>query len=343
MKKKLLYITALILTGITNSAFVYGQSSFRLDQLQGKTWRYQWPAGKEDDDYSELTFTCCIETNREYMPGEEDIILSNPFYLSDTFERRFDDNKIGQNQSGKYLVVKGDGDPEEDDEYNLMSYSIYEALKFDNAEFTMINYPSGIVSTFRVVNVFTMKYVIDNTPTSTLVGNFHPTKTSGFLEGYNYPVNSTAIPDRLHTNVQLTSPTDNRSAARGKFFRKYAIGSYYLVIVTFGDATNNRTDVLCIVDRNGNIRSTLEGWVTVNGMTVKSYGIQPDGDVYIDRIAPSSSTPLLFESLPSFSGKVERTVYSTSGSFVYKSAYPPSASTSTFTKSFLSDIDRVNR
>ena len=327
MRKRVIYIIAPILIGITNSAFIYGQKT-DLEKLQGKTWIYQWDVGYEDEGGWKMKYDCCKETYTLYSAKKEYPSYDFPFYLSNQIETQFVHSKVGSVQNGRYMIYSR----------GTAGTSVQEILKLTETELTMQSIKSGNILSYRALEYFTMKYVLDNTLKGTLP--FAPTKKTGFLEGYNFPINSTTIPDRLHTCVQLTSPTNNASAARGKFFRKFTAGSYNLVIVTFGDLTKNRTDVLCIVDNNGTIRSTLEGWVTVDGMAVKSYSIQGNGDVYISRIVPSSSTSLSFGNIDDstvFSGNVETAIYSTSGgSFVYKETKAPSL-IKTFTRELMSD------
>ena len=344
MKKRLLYVVVLVLISIANNAFVYGQSgSTTLNKLQGKTWRYQWTPGTEESYDSELKFSCCALTSTAFfysILGEEEEIIAHSrlFYLSDTYESLFDDNKVGKNQNGKYLVVKGDGSPEDDDEYNTESIFVYEILKLTDTEFIIKHLITGTVSNYKALEVCTMKYVMDNTPTEKTPFSV---KGKTFLDGYNFPINNKTIPDRLYKNVQLTQYTNNTTGARGKFLRKCLLtNGNYIVIVSFGDVYNDRTDVLCLVDKNGNILSTLEGMVIVNSVKVKEYSITgADGIVYISQVVPSTSTPSLsFEGFPNFSGNaVIYTYYVTGGQFVKNSTN--TGQEKTFTKSRMSDPD----
>ena len=135
MKKRLLCIAVLILTGILNSAFIYGQSGSTLDKLQGKTWRIQW-----SDDYMDYQFT---RTDKIYM--FEDEPTSRPFYLSDQIETQFNESKVGTVTNGRYIIVEG-SDP--DDEY--FRVFVYEIMKLDNTEFT-IKLRNGSIATHRAL------------------------------------------------------------------------------------------------------------------------------------------------------------------------------------------------
>ena len=313
IKKRLLYMVALILAGITNSAFMYGQKS-DLDKLQGKTWQSKWYDTK--NTYTRTTKTT-IDSNGAF---------SMSFYLSNTPDTLFDYSKVGAVENGKYFIEEGYHGPK--DVY------VFEIVTLTDTEFT-VRIAGGVsLSIHRALETFTMKYVLDKTLMEPLP--FSPTKTTGFLADYNFPVNSKTIPDKLYKNVQLTQFTDNTSAVRGRFFRKFAMGSYTIVAVTFGDdLTYNRTDVLCVVDSNGNILDMLEGWVTVEGVTVKQYSISSTG-VTVQWVAPSTSTSLSFENVTDFLGRNYTQSYNLSGGkFVSGTVY--GSSEKTFTIARLSD------
>ena len=318
MKKRLLYIVALILTGIASSAFVYGQSTV-LERLQSKTWR--WAT-------SNYKFTCCEQiAMRDY--GRT---ISHPFYLSDTpTHADFDDSKVGNVPNGRYIIRPGFAD---DTEFPVFANEI---ISLNDTELKLRLRDGITIATFRALEAHTMQYVLRNTPTSTLP--FAVKKNTGFLEGYgNFPINQ-AIVDRIHTNVQLTQFTNNAAQRRGAFLRKFQSGSNFIVVVTFGDLYRNRTDVICIVNSAGTILSTLEGLVIVDGMTVKSYTITPSGQVHIYQVVPSSTTPLRFQDVTSFPGNLTNTIHSISGSSFSSGTFVNSVP-KTFTRSLLSDPDR---
>ena len=305
MKKRLLYIVALILTGIANSAFIYGQSSV-LEKLQEKTWRWQ----RNDGRYTDYKYTCCQQIGTR----ENGRSVSNTFYLSDTPDTQFNDDKVGNVSNGRYMIRPGfTNDPE-------FPVFVEEIVELNDAEFK-IRLRTGSVATFKALEYYTMKHAINNTPVSTLP--FTIRKATGFLEGYDFPVASRSIPDMIYTTIQRTDATNNSSAMRGKFLRKFKVGSYFLVIVTFGDPDDLRTDVLCSVDANGNILSTLEIGVTGDGMMVKDCTITPSGDVYVYQAVSNGVTPTRFEDvLGGFRGPVEDSLYNlTNGRLVKNTAY----------------------
>jgi len=323
MKKRLLYITALILIGITNSAFVYGQSGSTLDKLQGKTWRSQ-SRGGDPRDYK---FT---RSDKIYIIQNES--WSRPFYLSDQIETKFDFNKVGKIENGKYIIVEG-YDPDD----KFFSVFVYEILKLDDTEFT-IKLSNGSIAPHKALEVCTMKYVLNSVPTTSTP--FNATKTAEFQAAYRFPINTTAIQDRLYTNVQLTQYTDVAAQKRGRFFRKFTpsgVTNRHIIVVSFGDTYDNRTDVLCLVDANGNILDKMEGRITVNGLTVKQYQMTSNG-MTIYRVVPTSAASLPFNNITNFSGYITKTGFVVNGdSFSSVKTSGDVSKTGTVTESFLSN------
>ena len=324
MKKRLLYIVALILTGIANSAFVYGQGGSMLEKLQGKIWRYQGYSHPIDEK-----FTCCTR-----MFVGDRVPADKPFYLSDTPETKFDHSKVGKIQNGKYLIVEGI--PGRDNEWETWSISVSEIVKLNDTELTF-KLRDGSFMTYRALESCTIKNIMSLTPNE-------KTPFSGrgkaVLNGYNFPVNNKTIPDRLYSNVQLTQ-YKTVSESRGKFLRKFQLTSgYYIVIVSFGNIIDDRTDILCLVDKNGNILDRLEGQITVAGVTAKEYTvISTDGTVYVSQVVPTQTPPLLFETFSSFLGNVVVSTYKVvNGKFV-KQPNPNTAQTKTFARSRMLDPD----
>ena len=197
MKKKLLYIIALILTGIANSASIYGQSS-TLDRLQGKTWRNQWPVGYENDGYWEFTYSNDKETFVLYnSEGKPYPSRNRSFYLSDQIENQFDDSKVGKSKNGKYLTIKTIP------QSGPSGISILEISKLTDTEFTMKSLKSGLTTTYKaILDTFSMKNMLEKTPTGTLP--FVVGRNTSFLNGCNVVVKEKTIPDKIYKDVQLT-------------------------------------------------------------------------------------------------------------------------------------------
>ncbi len=144
MKRRLLYITALLVILIIITSSAYGQSS-TLDKLMAKTWEYQYPAGYDNSTSVKTKYSCCIQTTILYgRIGGEYGTLDQSFYLSDNIETEFDDSKVGKNQNGRYLVVKGT--------HEMLKISVFEILKLDVTEFKIKSVEnSPIISTFKAV------------------------------------------------------------------------------------------------------------------------------------------------------------------------------------------------
>ncbi len=177
MKKKILYITILVIIGITNSAFIYGQTGSTLDKLQGKTWRLQ----SKDDYYKDRQYT---RRGMILLPRGANT-QGMPFYLSDRIETKFDRNKVGKIENGKYIVEDGIK------EVSGREVFIYEIIKLDDKELVMKS-EGGYIYTYRALEVITLKYVLDNTPTGMLP--FTAERGTELLTGYNFPITNKTIP-----------------------------------------------------------------------------------------------------------------------------------------------------
>jgi hypothetical protein len=322
MKKRLLYIVALILTGIASSAFVYGQNTV-LERLQGKTWRW---AGNDHK------FTCCEKIVMfDYRDSE-----SYSFYLSDTpTHTQFDDSKVGNVPNGRYMIRPGFANDPENPVF------VNEIVALNDAELKL-RLRNGVVATFRSLEAHTMQYVVRNAPTSQ--SPFSGLRGVGSQDhpNVNMPLN-TAVPDRLYRNVQLTQFTNIANQKRGRILGKFAVtNNNHIVVVTFGDLHNNRTDVLCLVNSSGTILRTIEGMVIVDGMLMKDYRLV-SGQVEIRQVVPSSSlASLSFDNVTSFTGNVVTTVYSiASSSFDIIQGRTTTSGVKTFTRALLTNPDRT--
>jgi len=340
MKKRLLYITVLILTGIINSAFIYGQSnSFKLDNLKGKTWYYSFPNPHNKELWVKFKYSDNTQTSIHYIVYKETTLVQD-FYLSDKIVDQFDYTKIGT-KTGEYLIEEKGSN-----ENGVVEFNICKILKLNEMEFDMKSLQSNRVLNFKCIDSYNMQYVLSKTPThilqgapGPLQGAFSLGRKADFLAGYDFRINTDQIPDRLYEDVHLTKFTNNAAQKRGKFLRKVALSSgYYLVAVRFGEG-DNVTDVFCIVDGSGNVKSTLEGTVIVNGIMVKSCSVT-QGQVIVSQAKPTV-TSLSFANFPSdqtFPGNVITTFYNFSNSgFTKGSEY---LVTKTFTKSLLSNPNK---
>ncbi len=200
MKKKILYITILVITGITNCAFIYGQTGSMLEKLQGKTWRLQ----SRDGSFEDVKYT---RRGMILLPRGANT-EGRPFYLSDRIETKFDRNKVGKVENGKYIVKKGLEGERGREVFN------FEIVKLDDKELVMKE--RDYIWTYRALEVITLKYVLDNTPTGMLP--FTAERGTELLTSYNFPITNKTIPDRLYQNVQLTKYTTNTTETRGGSF-----------------------------------------------------------------------------------------------------------------------------
>ena len=98
---------------------------------------------------------------------------------------------------------------------------------------------------------------ISKTPTESVP--FNATKKTSPSEVYGYGIinPNNIIPDKLYDNVQLTQ-YENASTdpeLEGISFRKFSIpnSTNSLLIVSFGGATDWRTDVACVVSPSGRV------------------------------------------------------------------------------------------
>ena len=75
------------------------------DMLQGKLWELEIQEGVEGVSYGCLEFKG-NSMHQTYIVGGTKYEFPCVYYLSDSFEMDFDDNREGSNQAGKYLQVK---------------------------------------------------------------------------------------------------------------------------------------------------------------------------------------------------------------------------------------------
>lgn len=345
MKKRLLYIM-ILLAGITGNTFVYGQNNSMLDKLVEKTWQAKPLDGGPYYTISRYNYN--TKTSSLYVEDKPCPPQEASFYLSDQHDTQFDNSKVGKIQNGKYLIVKGNG--------ITRNLTAYEILKLDdtNLDLKLLLEDGTDILYFKSLG-YSMQYIISNAM-STEKLPFDGTKQAGFITSHGTPISNLAltesntypiennykiIPEKLYSNVQLTASL--AVPQKGKFFRKFKLSNdNYIVVVSFGGAgatlvtAAGRTDILCLVDKNGNILSTLEGMVAGKGMTVKQYRITENGTIHISRVVPSSSTSLRFEDVTSFTGIVETVSYSIANNKFTGMAGSGTA-TKTFTKELLSD------
>ncbi len=338
MKKKLLCIAVLMLTGVSNSAFIYGQncsvqSGSILDKLTEKTWFYQDRVARDQGFQMKIAYNCSLETYTSGSQGKDNTSGNKPFYLSDQIETiQFDDSKVGKNQNGKYIISKTGG------KAGTLGkgFTVLEIVKLTDTELQLRSLNNNYVSNFTVI-AYSMKYIIDKMPTDKLP--FDCTKQVKLPSVKPKIAGSQKATSAKHYyNIQLkevTNPVDG-------FFRKFPLSNgRYIVVVAFGGDLgdgDNRTDVLCLVDKDGKILSTLEGSIRSKGITMKQFRISDNGNtIYVSQVKPNSSTPVTrFEKITSFTGIVETTTYAIINN-KFTGVTGSGSSTKTFTKASLSD------
>jgi hypothetical protein len=166
------------------------------------------------------------------------------------------------------------------------------------------------------------------------------------VRGAKYPNSSgiinpnNVISGRLYDNVQLTqyvsaSITPELDAVLSL---KFTIpnSNRVLAAISFGHGYGgNKTDVLCVVNPNGTISSTLEGTVMGADVYIKQFRINAQHQVIVTTIKSVSTVSIPLETFTSFSGYRQDITYSVNsqGQFVQVSTqtYP----TKTYTRSSL--------
>ncbi|MDR1756065.1 MAG: hypothetical protein LBR65_03770 [Culturomica sp.] len=169
---------------------------------------------------------------------------------------------------------------------------------------------------------------------------FNATKETQF-KGHAYGVENqnNVIPDRLYDNMQLTqyvsASTDPELGASS--FRKFMIpgSSNVLLAVSFGGATDWRTDVLCVVNTFGIVVSTLEAAVCVTDVYVKQFRIDAQNQIIVTTIKPVSTVSIPLATFSSFSGYRQDISYviNEQGQFVQNTA--TTYQSKTYTRSYL--------
>lgn len=73
--------------------------------LQGKVWEFNIPEGVEIDGYADIEFKGDSLFQTFVLEGKK-YVFPCVYYLSDSYQMGFDDEREGSNQEGKYLQVK---------------------------------------------------------------------------------------------------------------------------------------------------------------------------------------------------------------------------------------------
>lgn len=133
------------------------------------------------------------------------------------------------------------------------------------------------------------------------------------------------IPDKLYNNIQGTdywSASDDPELAPA-LFAKFLIPDTNLTLaaVNFGGATDFQTNVLIVVDNNGNIKSALEAEFSWGWITPKQFRITNNYEIIISTLVSTSSISVPFKSFTQFEAKRVDETYTinSSGQFIKNS------------------------
>lgn len=120
-----------MITLIIISVSTYGQDSLSvMDKLMATTWKGQLtPDGVTEKDFLALEkYTTTNQTGTIITKTESYTADIGRYYLSDTVDTYFDNNKVGKVVNGKYIVTK-----------RKENFTVYEILKLDSSEFIFKN------------------------------------------------------------------------------------------------------------------------------------------------------------------------------------------------------------
>ncbi|GHT78341.1 hypothetical protein AGMMS50262_20870 [Bacteroidia bacterium] len=175
---------------------------------------------------------------------------------------------------------------------------------------------------------------------------FNATKSGSnarFTQSNTYGIyRYTAIPDKLYDNVQLTQYTNaDDPELWGTTFRKFSIlnSTNVLLVVSFGGATDWRTDVMCVVNPSGQILSTLEVVICVADIYVKQFRITAQNQIIVTSIKPTSTTSIPFATLKNFYGYRQDIAYSINAQGQFIQGSVQTYKSKTYTRSYLWDED----
>ena len=172
------------------------------------------------------------------------------------------------------------------------------------------------------------------------------TKTGVMFEiEYKFPIDNTnrAIPDRFYKNVQMTEydSVGSRLELAPVLYRKFSIpnNNNILAVVNFGGATCHTTNVLCVVNPNGQILSTLIGEVCYAEITIRQFRINAQCQILRTTLTTNATASIPLANLTSFIGQRKDEVFSINaqGQFVLVSTqlFQPK----TYTADYLMDFD----
>ena len=162
---------------------------------------------------------------------------------------------------------------------------------------------------FAQPQFFSLSEVINKVPTQSIP--FYATRITvhGYDgTGFRIANHNNIVLGKLYHNAQLTEYFV--SSRPGLAHRKFAIpnSNNLLLLVSFGNATDWLTDVLCVVSPAGQVLSTLE--VTISGEAfVRQFRINAQNQIIVTTLHPTSTTSVPLNSFPSFHGQRRDVTY----------------------------------
>lgn len=94
-----------------------------IDMLVGKTWKMEVPAGQDSYGSYIKTFTTTTYTTIFQLTGNQPIVHTYQYHLSNTIETSFDENKLGDPSFEKYMVIRVDEQDEDIHVHEIISIS----------------------------------------------------------------------------------------------------------------------------------------------------------------------------------------------------------------------------
>ncbi len=105
--KKIKFIFATFLMFVTSASL--SAQSFDIGSLTGKTWKAVSGYNYSDKVNMNVVFSNTSAKVTLTFKGENTppMVITDQMYLSETYDKAFDESKVGKNTIGKYIVMSG--------------------------------------------------------------------------------------------------------------------------------------------------------------------------------------------------------------------------------------------
>ena len=105
--KKIKFIFATFLMFVTSASL--SAQSFDIGSLTGKTWKAVSGYNYSDKVNMNVVFSNTSAKVILTFKGENTppLVITDQMYLSETYDKAFDESKVGKNTIGKYIVMSG--------------------------------------------------------------------------------------------------------------------------------------------------------------------------------------------------------------------------------------------